>query len=306
MELRHLRYFVAVAEELSFSRAAERLHVSQPPLSRQVRDLESELHVQLFNRDRQKVKLTKAGQFFFARARRFVNEADNLRTVASSLALDHQRKLEIGYAPSPTVGIIGGILRCYHEMNSGSPATLHDLSLSQILAGLKGDKLDAGLTLRPKPREMRSFKFQMLRRYTVGIIISVTSPLAKLPSIYPSKIPINRLVGYREDEFPEYHQWAAKVLGIRKSRVRMRHECDGVISLIAAVEGSDSCAVVGEFTGILAGERVRYVPFASPAHFMDVGLLTRRKETSESVQRLSAAATLFCQQVADVVPKSSM
>src|SRR6516164_8784240 len=79
-------------------------------------------------------------------------------------------ELEIGYAPAPTVAIIAGILRRYHELAPGAPVTLHDLSLSEILTGLKGKKLHAGLTLRPRPGEMRGLKFQVLRRFSVGII----------------------------------------------------------------------------------------------------------------------------------------
>ena len=85
MELRHLRYFIAVAEELNFSRAAQRLNVSQPPLSRQIRDLESELNVKLLERNRQEVKLTSVGRALLARARELMRDAEVLRTRAHEL-----------------------------------------------------------------------------------------------------------------------------------------------------------------------------------------------------------------------------
>ena len=86
MELRHLRYFIAVAEELNFSRAAQRLHVSQPPLSRQIPDLESDFNVKLFERNRQEVKLTRVGRALLPRARELIRNAEALRT--------HARKTE--------------------------------------------------------------------------------------------------------------------------------------------------------------------------------------------------------------------
>jgi len=82
MELRHLRYFIAVAEELNFSRAAERLHVSQPPLSRQIRSLEAELKVKLLDRNTQGVRLTRVGHAVLARSRKLVRDAESLRAEA--------------------------------------------------------------------------------------------------------------------------------------------------------------------------------------------------------------------------------
>ena len=293
MELRHLRYFIAVAEELNFSRAAERLNVSQPPLSRQIRDLEDELNVKLFERTHQEVKLTAVGRTLLIRARELVREAELLRARAHQGEGEVYEELQLGYAPAPTAAIISAILSRYHEMAPGSCVTLHDLSLNEILAGIKTKKLHAGLTLRPRPGEMRGVEFESLRRYSVGIICAKSCPFARLSAIRPSAVPPDNLVGYRAAEFPEYHAWVANVLGVSKRSVVISQECDGVLSLVAAVESGHSPAVVGEFTTAIAGDRIRYIPFVSKPSFMDVGLLYRSGETAENVKRLIASSLAF-------------
>ena len=290
MELRHLRYFIAVAEELNFSRAAERLNVSQPPLSRQIRDLESELNVKLFERNHQEVKLTAVGRALLTRARELMREAEFMRTHAHEIGNKLYEELQLGYAPAPAAASIAGILSRYHEMAPGGSVTLHDLSLSEILTGIKANRLHAGLTLRPRPGEMRGVEFEPLRRYSVGIICAKSCPLAKLTGIRPSAVPTDKLVGYRAADFPEYHSWVAKVLGVSKTRVIISEECDGVLSIIAAVESGHRPAVVGEFTAEIAGDRVRYIPFISKPSFMEVGLLYRKGETAENVRMLIAAS----------------
>jgi len=186
MELRHLRYFIAVAEELNFSRAAKRLNLSQPPLSRQIRDLESELKVRLFERNRQEVELTRVGRGLLARARQLIRNAELLQIDAHEMEAETYEELQLGYAPSPTAAVIAGILGRYHELAPGASVTLHDLSLSEILTGVKARKLHAGLTIRPRPGEMGGLKFEPLRRYSVGIICAQSSPLAKFSVIRPS------------------------------------------------------------------------------------------------------------------------
>ena len=189
--------------------------------------------------------------------------------------------------------MIAGILGRYHELAHGASVTLHDLSLSEILTGVKARKLHAGLTLRPRSGEMGGLKFEPLRRYSVGIICAKSSPLAKFSVIRPSAVPMDKLVGYRATDFPEYHQWVAKVLGVNKARVTIRQECDGVLSAIAAVEAGQAPAVVGEFVTAVAGNRVRYIPFVSKPSFMDVGLIYRKNEIAENVEKLIAASLDF-------------
>ena len=97
MELRHLRYFVAVAEELHFRRAAERLHVAQPAVSEQIRKLEAELGVQLFNRTQRSVSLTPSGQAMLGEARRVLRQADVAQMAARNATEDAKSRLRIGY-----------------------------------------------------------------------------------------------------------------------------------------------------------------------------------------------------------------
>jgi DNA-binding transcriptional LysR family regulator len=103
MELRHLRYFIAIAEERSFSRAAEKLHVSQPPLSRQIRDLETELGVKLLDRSRQRVRLTRAGNAILARSRALIRDAESFKVEAKILdkEIHEELKLQGNYGRKP-------------------------------------------------------------------------------------------------------------------------------------------------------------------------------------------------------------
>src|SRR6185436_13535329 len=106
MELRHLRYFVGVAEAENISRAALRLHVSQPALSRQIRDLEEELGFALLERSAKSVRLTEAGRVFLAEARAVLQRAEDAVKAARAMAEGGRGELQVGYAPSPTARIL--------------------------------------------------------------------------------------------------------------------------------------------------------------------------------------------------------
>ena len=291
MELRHLRYFVAVAEERSFSRAAEKLHVSQPPLSRQIRDLEAELGVKLLDRNRQGVRLTRLGNAVLAKARALIRDADSFKAEARVLDNDIHEELRIGYAPAPTAVIISKVLANYHELAPGGRITLQDLTHTEILLGLKAKKLHAALTLRPRDQEMRGLRFEIISRHAVGIICSLKSPFAAADTVRPLTVASQELIVYRAKGFPEYHKWIAGILGVSAGTLMVAQECDDVLGVIAAVESGLGIAIVGEFITALSGNRLRFVPLASKAHFLEVGFLYRPNGLSENTKKLIAACS---------------
>ena len=115
MELRHLRYFVAVAEAENVSRAALKLHVSQPPLSRQIRDLEDELGFPLLKRTAKSVSLTEAGRTFLNEARAVLQRADEGVKKARAVATAGETDLHVGYSPTPTAEILPKTLRGFRK-----------------------------------------------------------------------------------------------------------------------------------------------------------------------------------------------
>ena len=114
MELRHLRYFVAVAEERSFTRAAERLHIAQPPLSRQIQQLEVDLGVVLIEKGCRPLRLTEAGQFFLDHARPLLDQLRDLRTMTQRVG-KLERTLSVGFVASTLYGQLPEIVRRYRE-----------------------------------------------------------------------------------------------------------------------------------------------------------------------------------------------
>jgi DNA-binding transcriptional LysR family regulator len=145
MELRHLHYFIAVAEELHFSRAAERLHISQPPLSQQIRDLEEELGVKLFERTKRQVHLTEAGNVFLERSYLVVAQLEQAIEATQRIGRGEVGRLAIGFVDSAMYTLLPEILRSFREQFPAVELRLHELTTAQQVQALHDKQVDVGI-----------------------------------------------------------------------------------------------------------------------------------------------------------------
>ncbi|ONC33874.1 LysR family transcriptional regulator [Burkholderia pseudomallei] len=143
MELRQLRYFIAVAEEMNITRAAQRLHMTQPPLSRQLQLIEDEIGLPLFERGARPLKLTDAGRVLYAQARRVLEQADELAPLTRRLAQAAER-IVIGFVPSTLYGALPEVIRAFREAAPVVELSLIEMFTLEQLGALKGGRIDIG------------------------------------------------------------------------------------------------------------------------------------------------------------------
>ncbi len=258
VELRHLRYFVAVGEALSFSRAATRLRVAQPALSRQIRDLEAELGVILFERGSRGVRLTPAGQVFTSEARAVLERAAQAVEAARMAARGERGELHLGYAPSPTVQLLPRALDAFQQSAPQVAVRLHDLSSAEMIEGLRRRTLALALLVHPGPERLAGLRFEELARYPFRLAVGPRHPLARSRG----RVALGRLAGeplhvYGRADYPEYHGWLGTLFAPLGRAPLIAGEHDSVNSLIAAVETGRGAALVPSCLACLAGPRLR-------------------------------------------------
>jgi DNA-binding transcriptional LysR family regulator len=273
MELRHLRYFTAVAEEQNVTRAAARLHVSQPPLSRQIRDLEEELGVELFKRTAKSVELTEAGKIFLNEARAVLLRADEAVQTVRVVARGARGQVRVGYAPSLTVEILPKALKLFEQEQPGARVVLHDCSTEQSGRMLLDRKIDVALGVPPASRMWNGVIFEKLVSYPVHCAVATSHPFARKKTVAASQIKSERLIGYSRDEYPEYHIWLSRIFKPFGFEPVVAEEHDSVTSLIAAVEAGRGVAIAPSSLHCLAGPRLKLLPIQPALPQLVVGAM---------------------------------
>jgi DNA-binding transcriptional LysR family regulator len=290
MELRHLRYFVAVAEAENVSRAALKLHVSQPGLSRQIRDLEDEIGFQLLERSAKSVRLSAAGKVFLDEARAVLLHAEAAVKKARAAAGGTTGEISIGYAPSLTVQILPSALRKFQDQFPHVRVALHDLSTEEMLAQLGDKKLQVALTVRPPAKLLRGLRFEELARYAMCVAVAPNHPLAKLKFISLRQVAHEPLIAYSRKDYPEYHDEITALFAKVKSKPRIIEEHEGVTSLVAAVEAGRGIALVPSCLACMVGPRLKVVALKPTSDPLVVGAVYREDTAIGPVKKFIAAA----------------
>jgi DNA-binding transcriptional LysR family regulator len=176
MELRHLRYFAAVAEERHFGRAARRLHMSQPPLSRQIKALEAELGFPLFLRTGRRVELTQAGSVFLEHVRRVFAEVDLAVHEGRRAARGESGRIVVGYLSSLPYTGLTNLLRAFRESHPAVEVVLRESSPAEQIDGIKSGRIDVGFVRGPV--QDAAIVTESVRRERLMVALAADHPLA--------------------------------------------------------------------------------------------------------------------------------
>ncbi|MBV9389305.1 MAG: LysR family transcriptional regulator [Chroococcidiopsidaceae cyanobacterium CP_BM_ER_R8_30] len=177
MELRHLHYFIAVAEELHFSRAAARLHIAQPPLSQQIQNLEAELGVKLFERTKRQVQLTAAGQLFLEHSYQVLAQIEQAVQSAQRVGRGEVGQLVIGFVGGATYGIFPDILRTFRTRFPEVELVLYELTTIQQIQALRERRIEVGFGVRPLVEDS-TLQFERIVQEPLMLVLPQIHPLA--------------------------------------------------------------------------------------------------------------------------------
>jgi DNA-binding transcriptional LysR family regulator len=273
MELRHLRYFVAVAEALNFTKAAEQLRIAQPSLGRQVQDLEDEIGVDLLKRSPRGVTLTAEGKLFLEEARDLLQRAEESVKKVRALARGEYGELHIGYAPTPTVEIMPPALAALQKAVPGVKVLLHDMSSDEIVDGLRNGGLQLAVTALPSEENAPDMEFESLKTYPICAILPASHPLARLKIIPLEKVAAEPLITLNRKNYPDAHAFVERLFAPLGVKPRIALECDSGSSVITAVEGQRGIALTMQVVKLVAGNRLRYRPVTGITEVVPVGVV---------------------------------
>lgn len=202
MELRHLRYFVAVAEERNFTRAAERLHIAQPPLSRQIQQLEEIIGVALLVRGARPLELTEAGRFFYGHAVQLLAQGAEVISMTRRIG-NIERKFSIGFVGSTLFGFLPEVVRRFKAAHPTTEVTLQEMTTMEQVAALKQGQIDVGIgRIRHEDPNIRRI---LLREEALVAALPMGHPLSYLDrGLYLRELVNDKVIVFPKTPRPSF------------------------------------------------------------------------------------------------------
>jgi len=270
------------------SRAAtQRLHVAQPSLSRQIRDLEDEVGVQLLKRTAKSVRVTEAGRAFLEDARAILRLADE--AVLKVRGIAGIQELRVGDWPLGTGRIMPRLLRTYQQAMPNVHVRLHDWAVDQNIDGVRDGRLELAILVAPlKANALADVRFQELATARVCLVVSRDHPFARRPSVSLGDAAREPFIGLMREKYPRYEEYVAAIFARVNSKPRIVEEHDGWSGLFSAVGGGAGVAISSDAFSYLFGDGVKLLRLTPEPKRVSIGIITRKG-------KLSPAAEKFCQ-----------
>jgi DNA-binding transcriptional LysR family regulator len=282
LELRQLRYFVTVADELHFGRAADRLHMTQPPLSQTIAALEALLGAPLFLRNRRQVELTPAGAALLPEARRMLAEAAELPELVRRAAAGEAGRLSLAFVTSADYSVLPPFLRryraAYPQVHIALQEATSDLQVEDLLRG----RVDAGLLIPPLPDKARA-ELDYMKVLDEPLILCAPAGLDALRAGGPVRLqdlPALPLVIFPRESAPALHDAILSCFHAAGVTPAIGQEAIQMQTIVSLVSGGMGLALVPESVSNLMRPGVEYRALADSTPLVETGLAWRRDNPS--------------------------
>jgi DNA-binding transcriptional LysR family regulator len=286
-DLRRLRYFLAVAGEQNFTRAAELLHVAQPALSRQVRLLERELGVELLHRTTHTFALTEAGRYLFERGPVLLDAADELWRLTSAFGAGDRGAVAFGYGASASYETVPELMRALTVRLPDVEVTTHVMSTGQILAGVGDGTIDVG-AVRCPPADI-GLETRLLRLEPQGIELRGDDPRAAGETIRLDAVADMPFLMHPRDANPGHYNAVVGVFGDRGVEPTVVHRTVTLDLALTPLVAGEAVALAGESARLGLPGGLVWRPLDPPALF-ETHLLIRPGGANPAAERLLAVA----------------
>jgi len=287
MELRHLRYFVAAADALNISQAAKHLHVSQPPLSRQIRDLEQELGTALFDRAHKKLRLTPAGQYFLEEARKILSHAKRAARAAKAAGAGHAGELTIGFL-SPLGGLfLPEVLRSFRKKFPLVDVDLAEMVPREQLQALLDSQIDLAFVAAGEVQSASDFAFEPVMQVELQLALPPEHRLAELRKIPLAELDKERFIILKRSAAPATHDLLLRLCrssGFEPNVVKQSDSARSILDLVAA--GIGVSIVPEHFRRCQSNLVLRQLTPKPPT--IPLSMVWRKNDTSPTLESLRA------------------
>lgn len=284
MELRHFRYFVAVAEELHFGRAAERLGIAQPPLSQQIKALEQEIGVELLLRTKRRVELTAAGTAFLNEARKTLAQVDAAARAAQRAARGETGRLAVGFVSGAVYGEVPAIFGLMRARYPDVSLVLQDLTTEEQVEAIHAGRLDVGL-IRPPAIGTESLMMQVIWREPVVVVLPEHHRLAGQGRIAMQALADEPFLQVPRHLAPGFYDEFIRICaqaGFFPKIVQEARTTQTIVSLIAVGMG---VSLVPASLQSLQRTGVVYRPLEPPEPTTDLAVIWRPDDKNAALQR---------------------
>ena len=279
MELRHLRYFLAIAEELSFIKASEKLFISQPPLSRQIKELEDELGARLFNRNNKRVELTEAGKYFEKEARQLLQELERITLRTKKIGNNISGEFRIAYISSTFSGDIAELIKFLSDKYPYVNFSLYEVPTARQITDLEQGIIDLGIIRAPLKSPNVDTKLWFRDSYSVVFnkqIVNLESE-DDIPNLKEETF-----VFFNKDYAPHYYESLIEICAHYGFVPKVVHESNNISSIIQLVKNGLGASIVP--TNILKSHQyaeIGFIELKKENLYTDVLIATQKGKKSE-------------------------